>query len=79
VMFVLKRVLASGRPGELGCAMAFGPGLMAETLLFHVESSPARRTAHFDDADAREPGRAREAACEPTLRLRCHAWEGGEE
>jgi alpha-pyrone synthase len=34
VMFVLQAVLAASRPGERGCAMSFGPGLTAETMLF---------------------------------------------
>ena len=36
VMFVLERLLAEARPGQRGCAMAFGPGLTAETMLFHA-------------------------------------------
>ena len=40
VLFVLERMLATARPGEKGCAMAFGPGLTAETMLFTV--APAR-------------------------------------
>jgi alpha-pyrone synthase len=35
VMFVLQSVLGDARPGERGCAMSFGPGLSAETMLFH--------------------------------------------
>jgi alpha-pyrone synthase len=35
VMFVLQSLLASAKPGERGCAMSFGPGLTAETMLFH--------------------------------------------
>jgi alpha-pyrone synthase len=35
VMFVLESLLASSRSGEQGCAMSFGPGLTAETMLFH--------------------------------------------
>ena len=35
VMFVLKAVLEDGGHG-LGCAMAFGPGLVAETMLFEA-------------------------------------------
>lgn len=34
VLFVLQRLMERARPGERGCAMAFGPGLTAETLLF---------------------------------------------
>lgn len=33
VLFVLQRMLASSE-GDRGCAMAFGPGLVAETMLF---------------------------------------------
>lgn len=36
VMFVLEQILKSARRGQRGCAMAFGPGLTAETLLFHA-------------------------------------------
>lgn len=36
VMFVLQKLLASANPGERGCAMSFGPGLTAETMLFHA-------------------------------------------
>jgi predicted naringenin-chalcone synthase len=36
VMFVLARMLEDGgKPDRLGCAMAFGPGLTAETMMFH--------------------------------------------
>ena len=35
IMFVLKEILASNIPGE-GCAIAFGPGLTAETMRFSV-------------------------------------------
>jgi predicted naringenin-chalcone synthase len=34
VMFVLKEILASRRAPGPGCAIAFGPGLTAETMLF---------------------------------------------
>jgi predicted naringenin-chalcone synthase len=36
VMFVLESLLSTAAPGASGCAMAFGPGLVAETLLFHM-------------------------------------------
>ncbi len=36
VMFVLERMLALATKGERGCAMAFGPGLTAETMLFEA-------------------------------------------
>jgi predicted naringenin-chalcone synthase len=35
VMFVLQQMLDAGEPG-LGCAMAFGPGITAESLLFEI-------------------------------------------
>ena len=34
VMFVLDRMIRAARPGARGCAMGFGPGLVAETMLF---------------------------------------------
>jgi alpha-pyrone synthase len=34
VLFVLEALLNGAAPGQRGCAMAFGPGLTAETLLF---------------------------------------------
>ena len=36
VMFVLENVMRSARPGQRGCAMSFGPGVTAETMLFHA-------------------------------------------
>ena len=36
VMFVLDCLLRSGGRGRKGCAMSFGPGLIAETMLFHT-------------------------------------------
>ena len=36
VMFVLERLMQGAQPGEKGCAMSFGPGLTAETMLFHA-------------------------------------------
>lgn len=36
VMFVLEKLLARGKPGEKGIAMAFGPGLTAETMRFEI-------------------------------------------
>jgi predicted naringenin-chalcone synthase len=35
VMFVLQSILDAARPAQSGCAMSFGPGLTAETMLFH--------------------------------------------
>jgi predicted naringenin-chalcone synthase len=34
VMFVLQSILESARPTQRGCAISFGPGLTAETMLF---------------------------------------------
>lgn len=36
VMFVLERVLKEAQAGQQGCAMSFGPGVTAETMLFHA-------------------------------------------
>jgi predicted naringenin-chalcone synthase len=36
VVFVLERLMQRARPGQLGCAMSFGPGVSAETMLFHA-------------------------------------------
>jgi predicted naringenin-chalcone synthase len=36
VMFVLERIMRRVRSGQLGCAMSFGPGVTAETMMFHA-------------------------------------------
>jgi predicted naringenin-chalcone synthase len=36
VMFVLEKLMQQAKSGDKGCAMSFGPGLTAETMLFHV-------------------------------------------
>jgi predicted naringenin-chalcone synthase len=36
VMFVLQDILRKAARGAKGCAMAFGPGLTAETMLFRT-------------------------------------------
>jgi predicted naringenin-chalcone synthase len=36
VMFVMEALLASAKPGQLGCGMSFGPGLVAETMRFRA-------------------------------------------
>jgi alpha-pyrone synthase len=36
VMFVLEKIMRQAQRGQRGCAMAFGPGLTAETMRFHV-------------------------------------------
>ena len=50
VMFVLHAMMRAAAPGARGCAMAFGPGLIAETMLFHmvgnVSSQALLETSH---------------------------------
>jgi predicted naringenin-chalcone synthase len=36
VMFVMDALLRSASKGATGCAMAFGPGLVAETMRFRA-------------------------------------------
>lgn len=36
VMFVIEKLLRAGARGRKGCAMSFGPGLIAETMLFRT-------------------------------------------
>jgi predicted naringenin-chalcone synthase len=36
VMFVLQQIMHRAQSGQQGCAMSFGPGLTAETMLFHA-------------------------------------------
>lgn len=36
VMFVLEQILKKAQRGQAGCAMSFGPGITAETMLFHA-------------------------------------------
>ena len=36
VMFVLEQIAERAQAGQPGCAMSFGPGLTAETMLFHA-------------------------------------------
>ena len=36
VMFVLEALLRSAPKGAAGCAMSFGPGLVAETMRFRT-------------------------------------------
>jgi alpha-pyrone synthase len=36
VMFVLHEIMQRAQSGQQGCAMSFGPGLTAETMLFHA-------------------------------------------
>lgn len=36
VMFVLDRIMRDARKGQRGCAMSFGPGLVAESMMFRM-------------------------------------------
>ena len=47
IMFVLQALMREARPGALGCGMAFGPGLSAETMMFRAEGQalPAGRVS----------------------------------
>jgi predicted naringenin-chalcone synthase len=36
VVFVLERLMQHAQSGQRGCAMSFGPGVTAETMLFHA-------------------------------------------
>jgi alpha-pyrone synthase len=36
VMFVLDRIMRAAGKGQRGCAMSFGPGLVAETMMFRT-------------------------------------------
>ena len=36
VMFVLDRIMREAGAGQKGCAMSFGPGLVAETMMFRM-------------------------------------------
>lgn len=36
VMFVLNRIMQAAQKGQHGCAMSFGPGLVAETMMFRM-------------------------------------------
>jgi predicted naringenin-chalcone synthase len=36
VMFVLDRIMRDAQKGQRGCAMSFGPGLVAETMMFRM-------------------------------------------
>jgi predicted naringenin-chalcone synthase len=41
VMFVLEAMMRQVQAGQRGCAMGFGPGMVAETMLFHAVSAMA--------------------------------------
>ncbi len=46
VMFVLERMLNEARGGQLGCAMGFGPGIVAETMLFRTAGAHSMPQRH---------------------------------
>ena len=48
VMFVLREMMRTAAAGARGCAMSFGPGLIAETMLFRAVGNSARDA--FDHA-----------------------------
>jgi alpha-pyrone synthase len=53
VMFVLKELMRSAKPGARGLAMSFGPGLIAETMRFHaVGAQPQGTRQHAADRAA---------------------------
>ena len=55
VMFVLEAMMREARSGQQGCAMSFGPGMVAETMLFRAVTAGA---APAQTAEAREPAPA---------------------
>jgi predicted naringenin-chalcone synthase len=57
VMFVLNAMMRSAAAGARGCAMAFGPGLIAETMLFHTvgNTSPRASLETFHQPAVRSP------------------------
>jgi alpha-pyrone synthase len=57
VMFVLDAMMRSAAAGARGCAMAFGPGLIAETMLFHMAgaASPHASSELVRQPAARSP------------------------
>ena len=46
VMFVMQELMRSAAPGQRGCAMSFGPGLTAETMLFPCRMMDFSQRAH---------------------------------
>ena len=57
VMFVLNSMMRDASAGGRGCAMAFGPGLVAETMLFHMVGQAEQHVAleSIHQAAARTP------------------------
>jgi alpha-pyrone synthase len=54
VMFVLEQMLRNASPGDTGCAMSFGPGMVAETMLFHAVGAQFAPRLGADALDAVE-------------------------
>jgi len=54
VMFVLDQMMRTSGSGARGCAMAFGPGLIAETMLFHTVGDAPQRSLEAP-AEQRSP------------------------
>ena len=54
VMFVLERMLRNASAGDTGCAMSFGPGVVAETMLFHAVGAQSAPRLEPDALDAVE-------------------------
>lgn len=53
VMFVLEALLREAPNGARGCAMSFGPGMVAETMLFHaMMSETAAAQCELEHAEA---------------------------
>jgi predicted naringenin-chalcone synthase len=54
VMFVLEQMLRNASAGDTGCAMSFGPGMVAETMLFHAVGARSAPHLGADTLDAVE-------------------------
>jgi predicted naringenin-chalcone synthase len=52
VKFVLERMLRDAAPGARGCAMSFGPGMVAETMRFHTVSDAPSIAVQLNEMDA---------------------------
>jgi hypothetical protein len=53
-MFVLDAMMRSAPAGAAGCAMSFGPGMVAETMMFRNVGAPrALQQAAASGATAR--------------------------
>jgi predicted naringenin-chalcone synthase len=52
VMFVLDAMMQTAAPGARGCAMAFGPGLIAETMRFHTVGNDSLQASEMSSQPA---------------------------